>query len=295
MTNIIIFDHNSHPIWQPVYKTYHENKNRTNGGYTYSCDISKFHIPIIKKVLNNQTKYRNILITSVGLLDELITPKNTDLIIYYLHEFLEREYKNIVRLQSWYKGKVVFITSRKNIYEKLQSEKIDVILLPMSIDATEFEKYKKIKKHDGKKVIYFGNMYLGKNKAFNQVRVEFLRQGWQFDYITSNSFNGKKLLSREKIFEIIAKYNYGIGEGRCFLEMNAMGLKTLICASACQGIITNETYFKKHQENNFSDGKVWTYSRIIKKCIENFDKAIIKTTDVREILPILENKLKRIL
>ena len=77
--------------------------------------------------------------------------------------------------------------------------------------------------------------------------------------------------------------------------MNALGIKTLICASNNQGIITNESEFELQKMNNFSDGKVWTFSQDIDTCIENFDKAIIKTVDVHEILPILKKQLKEII
>ena len=291
---MLIYDHTNHPIWRPLYDARHLAHNRTNGGYTYSEDIVKFHIPVIKKVLEQQNKYKNVLITTVGILAQNIVQANTDLIIYYLHEFLEREYPNIQEILSWYKGKIIFITSRRNIYEKLKSENINVILLPMSIDTSALADFTKSEKYNDKRVIYFGNRYLGKGKSFEIIKQSFIDNGWIFDCIAFNKFNENKLLTRQEIFDTIATYRYGIGEGRCFLEMNALGVKTLICAGSNQGIITNEDEFTIQRDNNFSDGKVWTFSKSIQECIDNFDKAIIKTVDVSEILPILEQGIREI-
>lgn len=295
MQKITIYDHTNHPIWYPLFKSRHLANNRTNGGYTYSCDIVKFQIPVIKNILENQTTYNNILITTVTALTSYIVPAGTDLIICYLHEFLEREYPNVRAILSWYRGKIIFITSRKNIYEKLKSENIDVVLLPMSIDTSALAEFTKSEKYNDNRVIYFGNRYLGKGKSFDVVKQAFIKKGWIFDCIAFNNFNEIKPLTRQEIFRTIATYRYGIGEGRCFLEMNALGLKTLICAGSNQGIITNDNDFTIQRDNNFSDGKIWTFSPDIATCIDNFDKAIIKTVDVSEILPILEQGIREII
>ena len=51
-----------------------------------------------------------------------------------------------------------------------------------------------------------------------------------FDTLTGNRLNDGELLSRSKVFKEISKYKYGIGVGRAVLEMNALGVRTLICA-----------------------------------------------------------------
>jgi hypothetical protein len=66
---ITVYDHNTHSSWVGLYKYRHESKNRTNGGYTYSQDIVNYHIPIIRKVLENQNTYKNIFICSVQMPD----------------------------------------------------------------------------------------------------------------------------------------------------------------------------------------------------------------------------------
>lgn len=287
---ITIYDHNNHPLWADIYRSRHESRNRTNGAYTYSCDIVKYHIPYIINLLN-----KNTLITTVGMLSESIVPKDTELIIYYMHESFDREFVAIQDMLSWYKGKIIFITSRYSSERELKKRNLNVIHIPMSIDTSVIANFTKNEKYTGKRVIYFGNKYLGKDGYFSQTKSAFISNGWTFDEICYNRYNGTNILNKNEMFDILSKYRYGIAEGRCFLELNALGVKTLICASACQGIVTNDSEFELHKLTNFADGKVWTFSKSIQECIDNFDKAIIKTVDVQEVLPILKEQMERVL
>ena len=55
---ITIYNHDTHPIWSSVYQMTFETMGRTNGAYTYSQDITKYHIPVIEKILDKQSKYK---------------------------------------------------------------------------------------------------------------------------------------------------------------------------------------------------------------------------------------------
>jgi len=125
-----------------------------------------------------------------------------------------------------------------------------------------------------------------KNKKLKKL---FHQRNWIFDTISSNKLNGGKLLSRENVLNEVAKYKYGIGVGRAVLEMNALGLKTLICAKNVNGIMINEKDFDYMKENNFTDVDIPCFSNDIRTCICNFDKAIIKTYDVLDVLPLIDN------
>jgi hypothetical protein len=162
----------------------------------------------------------------------------------------------------------------------------------MSIDVSEFKKYKDIEKYKGNRVLFFGNMYCGKNKQYNLLRREFKKKGWIFDTLTANKLNNGNLLSRDEVLKEVAKYSYGIGVGRTVLEMNALGLRTLICARNINGIMTNDCEFEYMKENNFTDVAHPVFSNDIKTCIENFDKAIIRSSDVHDVLPILKQKFE---
>lgn len=295
MNTITIFDHNTHQSWNALYKSRHESVNRTNGGYTYSQDIVKYHVPVIKEILDNQTTYKNIFICSVQMPENELLIANPDLVICYLHESLQREYPRCMEFLSRYKGKTVFITSRANLCEKLNENGMTAILLPMAIDIQAIAKFAQSEKYADKRVIYFGNRYLGKGIGYESTKNSFLKKGWTFDTISNNKLNDVEGLTREQVLKTVAKYQYGIGEGRCVLEMNALGLKTLICASKNQGIFIDEIDFDMQKRNNFSDGKIWTFSPDINNCIEYFDKAIVKTVDIQDILPILKTELGRVI
>jgi|GEM_PF-3203308 len=294
---ITLFDHNTHPVWADSYQSVHAAKNKTNGAYTYSIDIVKYHIPIILDLLANQKKYKNIIITTVGSNNYEIIPKKTDLIISYLHENIDREIPRIEEFIKNYKKKVIYITARLDLYEKIISMGIDAIHLPMAIVVSDIDKFEgKFQKYYGKRVIWFGNKYLGKDAMFGKVKSTFIRKGWQFDEISKNKFNNRIKLNRDNIFEILSHYQYGVGVGRCFLEVTALGIKTMICAQKNGGIITNNEEFELHKAHNFAaSSPICTYSPLIEDCIDGISKSIIKTVDVHEILPYLEKQLKDIL
>jgi hypothetical protein len=286
--NIIIFDHNSHPIWRDRYDKFFLITGTTNGAYTYSQNIIEFHIPeLIKQI--NKTKYKNILINTVGTITDDILPDGIDLIIYYLHEHENREIPRIQLIKQFYFGRIIFITPRLLRAEKLNKLNYETIFLPMSIDCNELKRYITNNKYEDKRVLFFGNMYLGKDRNYLKLKKAFVKQGWTFDTLTGNKLNEGEMLSREDIFTIISKYKYGIGVGRAVLEMNALGLKTIICAKNINGIMVSDADYEYMKENNFTDVEVPCFSNDINILIKRFDKAMIKSLDVREILPIIKN------
>lgn len=295
---IKVYDHLNHPLWCPLYKQRHLSRGRTNGGYTYSQDIVKFQIPLIIDILKKQDKYQNIVISTVTMIDPCILTKTTDLVICYLHESIERELSGCLKIRKFYDKKIIFICSRKDVYNKLRAVGFKCIFIPMSIDTKQLKDYviPKNEKYQDKRVIYFGNKYLGKDTLFAETKAAFIRNGWTFDEISSNIFNNNGVkLSRDEIFNILTKYKYGIAGGRCALEMNYLGIKTLISMETNQGIWTTDEEFKKHIDDNFAGNNLCTYSKDLDECINNFDKAICKTIDSKEVLPELEKQLKEII
>ena len=295
---ITIYNHDTHPIWSSVYQMTFETMGRTNGAYTYSQDITKYHIPVIEKILDKQNKYKNILIVSVGSLVPNIMLPETDLVIVYLHESLERESPRIESLKDWFKGDVIFITARLDLYKWVLEYGYKAIHLPMAIDASALEKYIKPddQKHKGLKVIWFGNKYMGKDKTLKNVRGTFLSRGWQFDELSYNKLNNGDTLSKEDCLNLLSKYRYGVGVGRCYLEMCVLGIKSIICSTDVNGIITNEEEFQVHKDNNFVGGSdLYTFSKDINVCIDNITEIMAKTLDIKDVLPILKKELGRVI
>lgn len=277
----------------PVYRAKFQSAGKTNGAYTYSQDIRKYHIPVIIDSIAKSKKYEYTLISTVGRLSPGIVPKETQLIIYYLHENTLREMPRVKELISWYHGKVIFISARIETIREIQKLGISAIHLPLSIETSAIAKYAKKRRYTGKRVIYFGNKYLGKDGAYDATRAAFESNGWKWDEISNNQFNGGERLPRDKILKILANYKYGIGEGRCYLEMNTLGIKTFISCAKTMGIITNEEEFEKHKLGNFSVWNGYTFSNDIQTCIDNIDKIMIKSYDVLEVLPTLKFMIKQ--
>lgn len=288
----IIYDHETHPIWMPVYRAKFEALGKTNGAYTYSQDIKNYHLSTIMREIA-KTEYEYTLISTVGRLSPGIVPPETQLIIYYLHENTLREIPRIKELISWYKGKIIFITARIETVREIQKLGISAIHLPLSIETSALAKYAKKRKYTGKRVIYFGNKYLGKDGAYDATRAAFESDGWQWDEISNNQFNGGERLSRREILKILANYKYGVGEGRCYLEMNALGIKTFISCARTMGLITNEEEFEKCKLGNFSVWNGYTFSNDLKICVANMDKILIKSHNVLEVLPMLKEQISQ--
>lgn len=288
-----IFDNNTHNEWSKLYKQRHESIGRTNGGYTYSKDIVEFHIPIIIEILK-KSKYQNIAITTVGMPENIIN-NNTDLVICYLHEELSREQPRCLKFRKIYNKDIIYICSRKDVFNQLSALGFKCVFIPMSINTNELKQYKipESEKYQDNRVLYFGNKYLGKGALFNKTKQAFLDKGWIFDEISNSLFNNSgNPLTRDEIFNIIAKYKYGVAGGRCALEMNCLDVKTLICLESNQGIWTTQEEFNLHIDDNFAGKELWTFSPEIDTSINNFDKAILRTIDVQDVLPILKKQLK---
>lgn len=287
--NITYYNHETHPTWAEKYSSKHSGNGKTNGAYTYSCDITKFYFPQIERAIQ-KSEYKNIVVNSVAMIPTEYIYADTDLVIQFLHESFDRELPRIQKFVSKYKGRVIFITCKKVIEKEILRAGFECICIPPAIDAKAFEAYKRPRKHRGKRVIYFGNSYLGKDKTFQKVRDSFISRGWKFDYISENRLNGGNIISREEVFRTISRYRYGIGVGRCVLEMNALGLRTITSGAEFCGMFTNEEEFYLQKMQNFSIGMP-TFSCHIEECIDNFDSAIVKTIDAEEVAPILYERL----
>jgi hypothetical protein len=294
---ITVYDHNTHPTWAHVYQMTFGSIGRTNGAYTYSEEIVKYHLPVIKDVLEKQKKYNNILICTVGFIEQSIKV-DSDLIIIYLHENLDRESVRCLDLKKWCNKDIIYITARLDLYNWLIDSGFKAVHLPMSIDTeyiSEFIKSDK-DKYIEKRVVWFGNKYMGKDKSLKDVKSAFIRKGWNFDELCFNRLNHGYRLSKKECINVLSKYKYGIGVARCYLEMNSLGLKCLIASTDFNGIITNDAEYKKQKDNNFvGKDDFYTFSNNISDCIDNIDNIMVKSLDVREVLPILEKQLKDIL
>lgn len=164
----------------------------------------------------------------------------------------------------------------------MESKGINATWVPMAIDVAEVSKYNTGQKRCEDKIIYFGNLYRDKHDQFEDLQQLCRSVGLTMDYISDGCFNGDKKVSQEEAWKIISTYKYGIGVGRCALEMYALGLKVLIAGNQFGGIVIDEADWNVQEKTNFN-GRVITFDRDVKACLESLDKSLVCNLLVRDI------------
>lgn len=158
---------------------------------------------------------------------------------------------------------------RINQWAREGSRPIQAVYIPMSIDTSRLARIRqsnrKIPKHKNR-IIWFGNLNSDKSLLYQQIREDTRSSGYQMDVINRGKLNGKTRIEQLQAWDHISDYRYGIGVGRCALEMYTLGLKVLISGANFGGIITSDTDYHVQQSTNFN-GRVITYDRDIRSCL----------------------------
>lgn len=292
---MIVFDHNTELYWANRYKQLHAALGKTNGAYTYSQEIVKYQVPVLERLL----KDKHAFVFTVGhSFDYKLSGQ--PLVINYLHEAFSREKDRIERSITRNKTRHIWITGRYKDSLLIKRQYGTCIFLPMSIDADYIRSFATDQPRFTNRIIFFGNRYFNKRATESWIRTFFHKLNIKVDSISNNLYEpeGEKpiLLKREAVLRVLSHYKYGIGSEKCALEMYALGLKVLLSGEKFCGIITNDEEFKKHTKTNFcvtpAEGVV-TFSPDIKTCWENIDNSLTKTVDSKDVLPILEEELKK--
>jgi hypothetical protein len=288
---IRVIDHNEKE-WRAKY----DSQPGTNGGYAYSVDIVKYHLPIIKRIVKN-SQYKNALI---GTCDRLAAQDDMspELVIQYLHRYPARQADvDADWVSAIFKGsKVIFITAYFQQHCILTNKGYNSIWAPMMVDPDET---KGVSRQSGKrfgkgKAIYFGNIRGGDKQAtHDQVVGALAKLGWKVDTISDNKLNGRSPeLTHKEILEVISQYEYGIGTGRCALEIIALGLKVLIAGNKIGGIMINDEDWEVQRKSNLNTYAV-TFGRTIEACMECIDMSIAPKIDYKESLAVLADGLSK--
>lgn len=206
---MIVFDH-TEAAWRARY----DRHGRTNGAFTYSKDIVRWHLPI----------WREILISGQSVATCGHVPGVT---VQYLHERTQPRLDPETRL---------FVTTYKDLADTLGPRGL---WLPNLIDGDTLPD--RPAKTAG--WVYFGNM-VGLKKA-NFAAVEALGP-----HVVSGEEDQSAALAR------VAQHRYGIGVGRCALEMMAMGLPVMIFGKALGGLVLTAEDFRRQSEANFNGNTV---------------------------------------
>lgn len=261
-------------------------KRQENGASTYSADICLAIIPKIKEHLGKNYTGKNILISTAPPLVDIdpndIHMERPDLVIQFLHTYpYQSQFINIHDLLDRFSNsRIILVTAYEAYFYRLKrwiqiigkSGSVTVHFQPMFILPQKAIKAlsKPVCKflHEEKRIIYFGNLYKGKATEYHRIKQGLAKAGWQLDVISRSQFNSSgKILNRDEIWQIISRYQYGIGVGRCALEMYALSLKILISGEHWGGLCMMPDDYKTQTRSNFN-GRVITGTRDLNEALD---------------------------
>lgn len=281
---IITIDH-TNESWQQRYLKH----GRENGAATYSREIVKHQLPIWDKVAPDST-----VVSTVKLLDHTSDiPDSATVVVQYLHRYPYGDYEKDVRkvAKAAAGRRTIFVVAYKQFADILRHKGYEAIYIPMTVDAKEIRLLASEGKTRGSsKFIYFGNLLHGKQHVYPSIKRDLEQKGFTVDTIADNRFNGGQVLSQKEAWATIAEYKYGIGVGRCALEMYALGLRVLIIGGQFGGIVKDRADFEAQLHTNFN-GRVITYDRELNACLYGLHGSATYTSDIHETLPEIENTI----
>lgn len=240
-----------------------------NGAITYSRDIVNSQSQNWIDFFEGSTQ--NILISTCPRVHELhpseIDFDHLDLVIQYLHAYPYDDPIAYVReidqnIKSRFKGcNIIFISAYKAYAQLLSVSGFPTVYVPMSIDTALLSDYvdNQSPRCDDR-IIWFGNLYKGKSNLYSKLKHYLLDAGYKLDIISKGLFNDNQKVSQELAWTMISNYKYGIGVGRCALEMYHLGLKVVIAGAKFGGLLASDNDFEVQQSTNFNS-RLITYDR----------------------------------
>lgn len=239
---MIVFDHTD-PEWCSRYN----RLSRTNGAFTYSQDICKWHLPIWRQLL--------------GPSDTIATcGKVQDATVQYVHERTHADLSGRTKL---------FVTTYRDLADALGTRGL---WIPNTIDASVVPIHRPVKNW-----VYYGNLIKHKRTAFDKLT------GVQFDIVAG-------VRNQQAALQEVARYRYGIGVGRCALEMMAIGLKVLLFGKDFGGVILSEDDFRRQQAANFN-GNVMTGAGSIVEAVGRIDETKTFPSTFQASMPEIEKRI----
>lgn len=188
--------------------------------------------------------------------------KVPDATVQYLHERAHVELSRRTRL---------FVTTYRDLADALGPRGL---WIPNTIDAATLPPFQ-----PQKDWVYYGNIVGLKQASFDRLA------GIRFDTVAGVG-------DQQKALRQVSQYRYGIGVGRCALEMMTMGLKVLIFGKDFGGIIRSENDFRRQQAANFN-GNVVTGAISITDAIEHIDEAKVFPSTFQQVMPEMEERIKQ--
>lgn len=186
--------------------------------------------------------------------------KVPDATVQYLHERSHMDLSSRTKL---------FVTTYRDLADVLG---VRGLWLPNTIDASILPEFRP--RLDW---VYYGNIIKQKHTAFDKL------DGIRFDTVAG-------INDQQTALQRVAQYRYGIGVGRCALEMMAMGLKVLLFGKDFGGVIRSEDDFKRQQAANFN-GNVVTGVASIGEAVDCINETESFRVTFQQTMPDIEKRI----
>ncbi len=265
------------PRWERQYQM----SGRENGAATYSRDIVTHHVPLWDKWAEG----RQVLVSTCPLLEP--QGGRGDVAVQYLHEYRYEDPFGAVRaVQRALSGypRLVFVTSYASLANLLISRGLEAWYVPMAVDVSTIQTYRTDPRPD-QRVAYFGNVTRPKRALTDELCRQLSSAGWKIDHVSRPN--------QREAWSLLGKYRYGIGVGRCALEMGALGMRVMISGAAFGGIMTTPEEIAVQRSVNMN-GRVITFDRSPLACVAGWELAVPGVTyDIESALSRLGAYLER--
>lgn len=272
---------------------------RENGANTYSRDIVTHHVGRWAKLAHEQEV---VISTAPPLVVHEVGP--VDLVVQYLHTYdyaapLLTPNRVWAALRAQGVRRVLFVAAYRPLVNALNAAGYEAVYVPMRVDVDWIRHVAGMRTEatlDGPGVsrigagraVYFGNVTAPKRTHYDAFRRAFVKAGWKLDLLTTPD-QGKALRQ-------VNRYTYGIGVGRCALEMMALDVRVMLSGQKFGGIITNADEFAVQSSQNFN-GRVITYDRTVGACVEAWDQVPdwSEAVDTYTAVGVLDQHVNRLL
>jgi hypothetical protein len=277
-----VIDHTD-PGWEARYV----RKGRENGAATYSRDIVRHHLPVLRELLPPGS----VVSTCPLLVEQDVAGP---VAVQYLHTYSYRDALRQPRLVADHLagrvGRLVFVTAYRALHARLTAAGFEAVFVPMAVDADAVRAHRSAEEqHEPRRAVYFGNLTRPKRRLFERLRGELTAQGWTLDLLSEGWLEGRWLRQTEAWREV-SRYRFGIGVGRCALEMMALGLRVMVAGAEFGGLATTPDEHAVQAGCNYN-GRVTTFDRDIGACVDAWTLATASAGSVEDAVGVLRTGL----
>jgi hypothetical protein len=126
--------------------------------------------------------------------------------------------------------------------------------------------------------VYYGNLIGDKRDPFKALPRK------RFQVVSG-------LRDQSQALGIVSRHRYGIGVGRCALEMVAMGMKVIIFGKSFGGLILSQSDFEKQRDCNFN-GSVLTGVGSIEEAFDRIEESLLPPVSFQDLMPEISGRIK---